>query len=201
MEKQDIPEFEQHIQVLRTYYDEHFRQILPDSQKMYAVLGLYLLYLLAYNKISEYHTEIELIPMKEQQENVFIQVPLSLELHFVEGSYNKILGIKRQQVPHEAYQVFIDKFADAIRHEVARSAEKAYESLKLTDTQKLFMISSDAELRNFIASNQGKADNVEWRIVGDRLHFIKQKADAKEIPSAKMIGLCLDYATELNRIV
>ena len=62
---------------------------------MYAVLGLYLLYLLSYNKISEYHTEIELIPFEEQQNNVFIKVPVSLEQHFVEGSYNKILGQKR----------------------------------------------------------------------------------------------------------
>ena len=45
---------------------------------MYAILGLYLLYLLSYNKISEYHTEIELIPIEEQQ-NVYIRVPVSLE--------------------------------------------------------------------------------------------------------------------------
>jgi 26S proteasome regulatory subunit N12 len=46
---------------------------------MHAVIGLYLLYLLAYNKISEYHTEIELIPLEEQHNNVFIKVPVSLE--------------------------------------------------------------------------------------------------------------------------
>ena len=129
---------------------------------------------------------------------------MSLEQHFVEGSYNKILNHKRQSVPHEAYQVFVDKFADAIRHEIARSAEKAYESLKLSDTQKLFMIAGgEAELRAFVAANNapGKADGVEWRIEGDRLHFIRQRTDAKEIPSSKMIGLCLEYATELNRII
>ena len=65
--------------------------VIPPSQKMYAILGLYLLYLLSYNKISEYHTEIELIPIEEQQ-NVYIRVPVSLEQHFVEGSYNKILN-------------------------------------------------------------------------------------------------------------
>lgn len=60
---------------------------------MYAILGLYLLYLLSYNKISEYHTEIELIPIEEQS-NVYISVPISLEQYFVEGSYNKILTQK-----------------------------------------------------------------------------------------------------------
>lgn len=58
---------------------------------MYAIVGLYLLYLLSYNKISEYHTEIELIPIEELS-NVYISVPVSLEQHFVEGSYNKILN-------------------------------------------------------------------------------------------------------------
>jgi len=188
------------MSVLKTYYDEHFRKLIPDSQKMYTVLGLYLLYLLAYNKIAEYHTEIELIPVHEQHNNVFIKVPVSLEQHFVEGSYAKILGQKRQAVPHEAYQFFVDKFLDAIRYEIARSAEKAYQSLRIADTFKLFMIQSEAELRTFISSNDGK-EGVNWRIEGDRLHFVKQHADQKEIPSSKMIGLCLDYATELNRIV
>jgi hypothetical protein len=103
-------------------------------------------------------------------------------------------------VPHEAYQFFVDKFVDAIRFEIARSAEKAYDSLRIADTNRLFMIPTDTELRTFIASNNNK-EGVEWKIVGDRLHFVKQRADTKEIPSSKMIGICLDFATELNRIV
>ena len=176
------------MSVLKTYYDESFKSILPDSQKMHAVIGLYLLYLLAYNKISEYHTEIELIPLEEQHNNVFIKVPVSLEQHFVEGSYNKILGQKRANVPHEAYQFFVDKFVDAIRFEIARSAEKSYESLRLADTNRLFMIPTDTELRTFISSNNNK-EGVEWKIVGDRLHFVKQRADTKEIPSSILAKL------------
>jgi 26S proteasome regulatory subunit N12 len=82
------------MSVLKTYYDEQFRALIPNSQKMYTVMGLYLMYLLAYNKIAEYHTEIELIPIQEQHNNVFIRVPVALEQHFVEGSYNKILSQK-----------------------------------------------------------------------------------------------------------
>ncbi len=82
------------MSVLKTYYDEQFRSLIPDSQKMYTVIGLYMMYLLAYNKIAEYHTEIELIPLEAQHSNVFIRVPVSLEQHFVEGSYSKILSQK-----------------------------------------------------------------------------------------------------------
>lgn len=122
-------------------------------------MGLYLLYLLSFNKISEYHTEIELIPITELS-NVFIKVPMSLEQYFVEGSYNKILSSKHN-VPHPAYQFFIDKFTDAIRFEVARSAERAYESIAIKDMSGLFMINNENELKTFIEQNSMK-DGVEW---------------------------------------
>lgn len=65
-------------------------------------------------------------------DNVFIKVPVSLEQYFVEGSYAKILN-QKQNIPLKAYQFFIDQFVDAIRYEIARSAEKAYESLSMKD--------------------------------------------------------------------
>ena len=92
VEKEDIEAFERNFAVVKTYYDE-FEGTLPDSTRKFAILGLYLLYLLSFNKISEYHTEIELIPFN-QLDNVFIKVPMALEQHFVEGSYNKILSSK-----------------------------------------------------------------------------------------------------------
>jgi len=158
VEKEDIEGFERNFTIVKTYYDE-FNGILPESQKKYSILGLYLLYLLSFNKISEYHTEIELIPYAELN-NVYIKVPVSLEVYFVEGSYNKILSSK-QNVPLQAYQFFIDKFVDAIRYEVARSAERAYESLSLKDMGQLFMIGNQTELMQFVESNNMK-DSVGW---------------------------------------
>jgi len=196
--------------VVKTYYDE-FDEILPQSQKKYAILGLFLLYLLSYNKIqdkqgdqlslnSEYHTEIELIPIEELS-NVYIKVPISLEQYFVEGSYNKILS-QKQNVPLQAYQFFIDKFVDAIRFEVARSAERAYESLSLKDMGKMLMISDEGELRQFIEQNNLK-DGVGWGInnADGRVYFNAGKKEKNEIPSYQMINLSLEYATELNKII
>ena len=50
----------------------------------------------------------------------------------------------------KAYQFFIDKFVDAIRYEVARSAEKAYESLSIKAMGDMFMIKNQDELMLFI---------------------------------------------------
>ena len=90
VEKKDIEEFERNICVLRSFYDE-FDSLIGKSQRKNAILGLYLLYLLAYNKISQYHTEIELIPQEDIDTNIYIKVPVSLETYFVQGSYQKIL--------------------------------------------------------------------------------------------------------------
>lgn len=49
VEKRDIPEFERNICILRCYYDE-FESVIPTSQKRTAIIGLYLLYLLSFNK-------------------------------------------------------------------------------------------------------------------------------------------------------
>ena len=49
-----------------------------------------------------------------------------------------------------AYHFFIDRFVDAIRYEIARSAERSYDSLKIKDMNNMFMIDNENELREFI---------------------------------------------------
>lgn len=199
VEFEDVEQFERNFQVVKTYYDE-FEGILPPSQKKYSIIGLYLLYLLAFNKITEFHTEIELIPHSELS-NVYIQVPMKMESYFVEGSYNMILT-QKQNVPLQAYHFFINRFVDAIRYELARSSERAYESLSLKDMGKFFMINNQDELRLFIEQNNNK-DRVQWQIneQDKRVYFVLEKKEKKEIPSVKMINTTLDIATELNRII
>ena len=105
-------------------------------------------------------------------------------------------------MPLQAYQFFIDKFVDAIRYEVARSAERAYESLSMQDMTKMFMINKQDELMTFITQNS-MCDGVIWRNDAQtkRVYFEAEKSERLEIPNAKMINLSLEYATEINRII
>jgi hypothetical protein len=64
----------------------------------------------------------------------------------------------------------------------------------------MFMIENVDELNAFITANSGK-ERIEWKVQGDRLYFMKDRVDVKEIPNTKMIALSLEYATELNRII
>jgi 26S proteasome regulatory subunit N12 len=121
-----------------------------------------------------------------------------LETYFVQGSYQKILS-QQQNVPLAAYNFFIEKFVDAIRYEIARSAECSYESIALNDMQKMFMIQDRNQLLNFIATNQ--KGSTGWVVRGERLHFVREKKEMAEIPNLKMVNLSLSYATELNRII
>ena len=50
-----------------------------------------------------------------------------------------------------AYNFFIEKFVDAIRYEIARSAEVSYDSLSLNDMLRMFMITDMQQLQNFIS--------------------------------------------------
>ena len=46
---------------------------------------------LSQNRVAEFHTELERLPAKEVQNNVYIKHPVSLEQYIMEGSYNKVL--------------------------------------------------------------------------------------------------------------
>ena len=88
--QEDIPGFERYMAQLQTYYHDH-QGLLPDLPFQYQLLGLNLLCLLSQNRVAEFHTELERLPAKEVQNNVYIKHPVSLEQYIMEGSYNKVI--------------------------------------------------------------------------------------------------------------
>lgn len=70
------------------------RNEIGESNNKYKLLGLNLLFLLSQNRVSEFHTELELLPQEIIHQNEFIRQPLALEQYLMEGSYNKIFGAK-----------------------------------------------------------------------------------------------------------
>ena len=44
-------------------------------------------------------------------------------------------------------------------------------------------------------------DKVQWEVQGDRVFFKSDKKGTNEIPSSRMIGTSIEYATEMNRII
>ncbi|XP_015706276.1 26S proteasome non-ATPase regulatory subunit 8-like [Coturnix japonica] len=76
--KKDIPSFERYMAQLKCYYFD-YKDELPDSAFRHQLLGLNLLFLLSQNRVAEFHTELERLPARDIQTNVYIRHPVSLE--------------------------------------------------------------------------------------------------------------------------
>jgi 26S proteasome regulatory subunit N12 len=200
IEEKDIRGFQRNYTTLNFYYNE-LRDVLPESSKKNSVLGLYLLYLLSQNKISEFHVELQAIPPSDHS-NIYINVPVSLEQYFVDGNYAKVLATKN--VPLDAYNFFIEKFIDTVRTEIARSVEVSYEKLSLKDACEIFMLDNVDQLQRFVETQSdinAEDRTISWVIKDDHLHFVTINVEKEGIPAKKMMAQVLEYAHELQRIV
>lgn len=88
------------------------RTHLGESSEKYKMLGLNLLYLLSQNRVAEFHTELELLPVEIIQSDKYICYPLALEQYIMEGRYNKIFAAKVWSVLNfEAILVYCNYFS------------------------------------------------------------------------------------------
>ncbi|XP_066353333.1 26S proteasome non-ATPase regulatory subunit 8 homolog A-like [Miscanthus floridulus] len=193
LEDQDA--FERDFCQLKPYYMDTCG-IIPPSPEEYPILGLNLLRLLVQNRIAEFHTELELLPVKAL-EHPCINHAVELEQSFMEGAYNRVLSA-RQAVPHETYVYFMDLLAKTVRDEIAGCSEKGYDSLSVSDAKQMLMFTSDQDLHEYITE-----EHPEWEIKNGAVFFQKAKESqpCKEIPSLQLINQTLSYARELERIV
>uniref|UniRef100_A0A7S3RTJ7 PCI domain-containing protein n=1 Tax=Strombidinopsis acuminata TaxID=141414 RepID=A0A7S3RTJ7_9SPIT len=189
----DIPAFERHIAQLKIYYTD-CASMLPESPRQYPLLGLNLLRLLAQNRIAEFHTELELIPVELQTTNEYLKFPAELEQHIMEGSYNRVLSAKQTGAYASEGLHFMDMLVDTVRDEIAECSEKAYKSIALADLQTMLMLGTESELFEF-ATGRG------WRIEGTLVTFGDEDEKPLSLPASQLIHESLAYAKELERIV
>jgi len=201
IKSKDIVAFERHVTQLKTYYTD-YASLLTPSPHQYPITGLHLIALLAHNRISEFHTELELIPLALQA-NPNIRYPVNLEQRLMEGAYNKIL-VARSAVPHPLMAFFVDELARTVRDKLAECAEKAYESFPVADALTTLSFASKPELLEY-AKKRGWDVTPKDLILFPAHHGaaaqVVAKQKALEIPSLLLIKQTLGYATELERIV
>lgn len=182
------------------------------------MLGLNLLCLLSQNRVAEFHTvsirsgtlvifiiqilhftiyfqELELLPPKEIQSNIYINHPVSLEQFLMEGSYNKVF-VSKDQVPSDYYKFFIYKLLNTIRTEIAACLEKSYEKISIPEATRLLFFKNPQELQQFAKS--------QWQISNNWLVFNTGKEvpqSSQKIPSEQLALQTIEYARELEMIV
>lgn len=194
----DIPAFERYLSQLKCYYFDYEKD-LPESAFKYQILGLNLIRLLSQNRVAEFHTELELLPPHEIQQNVYISHPVSLEQWLMEGRYNKVF-LSKDNVPAESYNFFIDLLLDTIRAEIAACIESAYEQISLPEAARILFLNNVKLVEPFARQLQK-----DWQVRDNRLLFGAGKKDRdkalEKIPSQQLMTQAIAYARELETIV
>jgi 26S proteasome regulatory subunit N12 len=201
LEKKDGKNFElSYLKIKQFYFD--YKDVLTKSEKMQYFVGLYLLHLLANNRTTEFCTELELLDVSDLSNN-YIKISRDLEMCIMEGNYKHIFNIKSQatNIPH--YNYYLEKFDDAIKFQIARSAEKSYDSLSLNDALSLLMLNNMNELQNFIITETETIESreIDWKILNDRVYFIPINKEKTSIPSYRIIDETVSMAIEIEKII
>lgn len=189
----DVKSFERHASQVKTYYND-YGHLLPSSERKWTILGLNLLFLLAEDRMGEFHTQLELIPLKEHS-NMYVAFPVRLEQHLMEGTYNKVLSA-RSAAPAPSYTFFMDTLAETVRDKIAECSEQAYETLPIGQVPSMFMLKDVAALQAYIEEHEKP-----WTVDNNLLHFNQPSLNKTDIPSHRLIRETLTYATELERII
>jgi len=217
--RRDLAGFERHVSQLKMFYDR--QQDLPPSEQKYPILGLSLLHLLASDRIGEFHTELELIPVDEA-ENMYIKQPVQLERYLMEGNYAKVLEAQKD-VPKMYYAFFMERLIDTVRQKVGASLERSYENLPAQQAAQMLILADVPALQEFaVKENERKAREesddpmgdltpsltrrtplglVKWQVRDGRLHFIRSEQKRLELPAVDLMVNTIGYATDLERIV
>ncbi|EJF56597.1 hypothetical protein DICSQDRAFT_112897 [Dichomitus squalens LYAD-421 SS1] len=192
----DIPSFDRYFSQLQTFYND-YSSILPPSPREYPLRGLNLIRLLTQNRIADFHTTLESLPLPADSltANPYIAHPINLEQWLMEGSYSKVWNA-REEAPTEEYKFFVDSLMGTIRNEIAGCEEAAYDSLPLKDAATLLFFKSQNELLTFAQQRGWQVD-----LTAGKITFAKKTEEKVEIPKERLISANLQYARELEQIV
>lgn len=218
--RRDLSAFERSVAQLKMYYTDHQKDLGPSEQK-FPLLGLYLLHLLASDRIGEFHTELELIPV-DDHENLYIRQPIELERSLMEGNYAKVLEFQKD-VPQMYYSFIMERLLDTMRMKVGACLERSYEHLPAATAAQMLILTDVASLQEFsVKENERKAREesddpmgdmtpsltrrapvglVKWEVKDGKLYFNRSVEKRLEIPALDLMVNTIGYATDLERIV
>lgn len=190
--KKDTQGFQRYMAQLQSYYYDYAGK-LPESAFMYQLLGLNLLCLLSQNRVAEFHTELERIPLEQIKNNVYIRHPVSMEQYIMEGSYNKILHAKGN-VPAESFKYFIDILLNTVRDEIASCLEKSYPEIGCAEAARMLSLPA-ADLEKYSKERNWtiRAGKLFWQVETDK--------EDHTVPSLQLAKMAISYAREMEQIV
>lgn len=205
----DYQGFENYFAQLKPFYSNeklHSKlEINTDSTK---IISLYLLYLLSQGLISKFHVELEYIFNKRQyniEKDSYLQFPINLERNLMEGNYNKIwklLNESDNKLPCKEYKHFIDTLITALRFEIAKSLERTYESLPVSNCKNLLYFPQEQSDSVFQQFCERDLEIETWTFKDGTIFFhSKGKDETSGDNSTAVINNVLNYAEQIESIV
>eukprot|EP01134_Creolimax_fragrantissima_P005268 CFRG5268T1 len=191
---EDSAAFERYFLQLKTYYFDLNDQLTESSNK-WLIVGMNLMRLLAYNELSLFHTELEVLDPKVLHDVNFVAYPVALEQYLIEGSYNRIFKAK-SDLPSHTFSFFFERLAVTVRMEIAQCCERAFLRLPFAEARKLLFLDSDTEAKAL-------AEKLGWVMEGSSYSFkVPEKIISKaSIQSDALVEKTMGLALELERIV
>jgi len=117
-----------------------------------------------------------------------------LEQFLMVGAFNQVLAAKTA-IPAPCFTFFMTSVVETVRESIAECSAVAYKELSLASAQELLMLDSPADVVKFASAHS-------WHVEGETISFAAAAgAKSAELPSMRVISECLNYATELERIV
>ncbi|GMH67738.1 hypothetical protein TrRE_jg4824 [Triparma retinervis] len=168
---------------------------IPLSPLKRKVQGLNLMFLLVENRLSDFHCVVEGYTPEDLADSQ-VDFPVKLERELMVGSYDKFHSANAA-LPDPLYEFFMKSLLSTVRDNVADAMEVSYTTLKASDAQRMLMFDGADEFKEFIGETRE-----DWLYQGSEICFSAMEVGGKtDIPSMRLIGQTLGYATELERIV
>jgi len=203
IENGDLDQFENEVRQLNVFY----RDYKLTSNNEGKITGLYLLHLLASDRIGEFHSDLELLAAKDFDKS-HVQTSVQIERYLMEGNYAKISAALNKLQTQEYYPMFLNNTLKLVRKKVMKSLQVSAEGVNVSFAMKMLYFKSQQELKTFVDSLEQESSmddtaSCRWEIKNDKLVFSDPEGLRKEalVPTYEVISNTIGYATDLERIV
>ncbi|VDM56823.1 unnamed protein product [Angiostrongylus costaricensis] len=169
--------FDDTIPRVLSFYD----QCPTAAENKYLMVGLNLMFLLASNRLSEFHMLLESVPQSIQSTNPYISTPVRLEQSLMEGAYNK--GSTRAKSGY-------------FRSDIAVSIEKSFKLLSTRDAANMLLFENDAQVQEFAKQRKWVNEHGCFVFETSATHHDKPTLD-----TARIAKQTIFYAKQLEMIV
>ncbi|AOW27881.1 26S proteasome regulatory subunit N12 [Candida albicans P57072] len=200
--------FENYFAQLRPFYSNpklHNLQKVHINTDITKIISLYLLYLLSQGLISKFHVELEVIYNSSQydaQQDKYLQFPINLESNLMEGNYIKIWKLLKEEknLPCQEYTHFVDTLINALRFEIAKSLEKTYDSIPISNCKNLLYLPQELSDANFEKTLKETYQVDNWKFEDGVIYFTKNENETN-VDNQSVIKNLLGYAEQIESIV